>query len=139
MADFKGVNSTRAGQANALIPPGLWNGSVRVHFDSYTTAGTEAAADRIFVGRLEPNAVFLAADISFGAMGSGATFALGDAGSANRYMAATSVAAAGTARALAGMGYRNATKAPIDLFLTVAGATLAATQAVKVAIYSTTD
>lgn len=136
MADFKGVNVTLAGQSNALIQPGLWNGSVYVHYDSYTTAGTEAATDRIFVGRLEPNSVFLAADITFGAMGAGATFALGDAGSAARYMAATSVAAAGSARALAGMGYRNSTKAPIDLFLTVAGATLAAAQAVKIAIYS---
>lgn len=137
MADFKGVNSTLYATKGALLQHGVWDGAVRVHHDSYTTVG-EAVNDRIFIGQLPPMGIFLFAQISVEALGAGTTLSLGDAGSATRFMAATSTAAAVTftAAAVAGVGYRNTTQTPIDLFLTVGGAALTAGKTIKVSTFA---
>lgn len=135
MADFRGVQSALAIAKNRLIQPGFWDARVRVHIDSYITTG-EAVGDRIFVGRLEPLATYLGAEIDFEALGASTTLTLGDAGAAARYMAATATSSAGNARARAigGLHYRNTTQDAIDMFLTVGGGALTAGRQIKVTL-----
>jgi hypothetical protein len=88
-----------------------------------------------------PGERFHEAIVVFGALGAGRTVQLGDAGDDDRYMAATSVAAAGNAeaRAATGIGYENTTLQPVDLFLQIAGGALTAAQQVKVTIRKSRD
>lgn len=137
MADFRGANYALSLAKNSLIQHGAWDARVQVHCDSFTTTG-EAVADRIFIGQLEPLSVYLGGEIDIEALGASTTLALGDAGSATRYMAAVSSSAAGTlrARALTGMHYRNTTQFPIPLFLTVGGASLTAAKIIRATLFS---
>lgn len=123
------------------VDPGEYGGLSLHDYDEIVTDGTEAAADKIFCGKLMPGERFHEAVIVFGAMGASRTLQLGDAGDDDRYLVATSVASAGfaEARAATGFGYRNTTLVPIDLFMTVAGGTLAAGQAIKVVIRKARD
>lgn len=124
-----------------LIDPGEYGGLSLHDYDEITTDGTEAAADKIFCGKLMPGERFHEAVIVFGAMGASRTLQLGDAGDDDRYLVATSVASAGVAeaRAATGFGFKNTTLQPIDLFMTVAGGTLAASQAIKIVIRKSRD
>jgi hypothetical protein len=129
MADLYGVNyALTVAVPPALVNNGDYGAAVRVVTDSYTTLGTEAVGDKIFVGYLAPGERFLYGVLVYGALGASTTLQLGDAGDSSRYMVAGSTAAAGNkdVRALAGVGYMNDTASPIPLFLTVGGATLAA-------------
>ncbi|BAI73181.1 hypothetical protein AZL_025430 [Azospirillum sp. B510] len=129
MADFYGTNhALTVATPRSLVNGGDFGGSVRVYTDSYTTLGTEAVGDSIYVGYLKPGERFLFGIVVFGALGASTTLQLGDAGDDDRYMAAGSTAAAGNkdARALAGAGFLNDTDTAISLCLKVGGATLAA-------------
>lgn len=123
------------------VGKGQYGGFVRPHYDELVTDGTETVSSKIFLGYLDPNATFLDGYISFGTMGASTTIKVGDAADDDRFLAATSVASAGTAdlRAAAGVGFLNTTGARIPVFATVGGATLAAGQPLKAVLFSTSD
>lgn len=124
-----------------LVGKGQYGGFSRPSYDEITTDGTEVVGTKIFLGYLYNNATFLDGFISFGTMGASTTLKIGDADDDDRFLAATSVAAAGTAnlRAATGVGFVNTTGQPIPIFATVGGATLAASQPLKAVIFSTRD
>ena len=126
---------------SAIIDPGEYGGLSHRDYDEITTDGTEGINDRLYCGKLMPGERFHEAVIVFGAMGAARTLQLGDVGDDDRYMIATSVAAAGNAeaRAATGFGFKNTTLLPIDLFLVVLGGALAAAKPIKVAIRKARD
>jgi len=125
----------------AIVDPGEYGGLSRHDYDEITTDGTENTGERLFCGRLMPGERFHEAIVVFGALGAGRTLQLGDAADDDRYMVAVSVAAAGNAeaRAATGFGFKNATLAPIDMFLQVAGGLLTAGQLIKIATRKSRD
>jgi hypothetical protein len=137
MTSFAKLAATPAG----IVDPGEYGGLSRHDYDEITTDGTENTGDRLFCGKLMPGERFHEAVVVFGALGAGRTLQLGDAGDDDRYMVATSVAAAGNAeaRAATGVGYKNATLVPVDIFLQVAGGLLTAGQLVKVTMRKSRD
>lgn len=124
-----------------LVGKGQYDGFSRPSYDEITTDGTEVVGTKIFLGYLNVEATFLDGFISFGAMGAGATIKIGDADDDDRFLAATSVAAAGTLnlRAATGVGFSNTTGLHTPIFATVGGATLAAGQPLKAVFYSARD
>lgn len=143
MTDFYAKNYTKV----IAVPPqlvggGEYGGRCRVYRDEIDTTTSMVAADRIFVGKLYPGERFLEGSIRYAAHGSSRTLILGDSGDDDRYLASTSVAAAGVTQIAKadGFHYRNDTNAPIDLFLTVAGGALAnAAGGIKVHYWVTRD
>ena len=140
MADFYATNTA----GSRSVPPVLANGGdsggrQRVYYDEYVTAGSEVIGDRILIGKLRAGQRFVGGVLAFGAMGSSRTFKLGDADDDDRFLAATSVAAAGhvDVAALAGFGLKTAKDA--DLFLTVGGGTLPGGQPVKICLRVVSD
>lgn len=107
---------------------GDYGGRVRNSYDQIATTTAMTTADTIAVGELLPGERFLGGEVLFVAHGSGRTVKIGDAGDDDRYLAATSIAAAGNAelRKIDGFGYRNDTAVPIPILATLAGGTLAA-------------
>jgi hypothetical protein len=106
-----------AATPGAIMDPGEYGGISRHDYDEIATDGTENTGDRLFCGKLMPGERFHEAVVVFGALGRGRTLQLGDVADDDRYMVATSVAAAGNAeaRAATGFGYKNTTLQPIDL------------------------
>lgn len=137
MTNFARLASTPA----QIVDPGEYGGLSRHDYDEITTDGTENTGERLFCGKLMPGERFHEAVVVFGALGAGRTLQLGDVGLADRYMLATSVAAAGNAeaRAATGFGFKNTTLQPIDLFLQVAGGLLTAGQQIKVTVRKSRD
>lgn len=127
--------------AGAVLDPGDYGGLSRHDYDEITTDGTENTGERLFCGKLMPGERFHDAVVAFGALGAGRTLQMGDAGDDDRYMTATTAAVAGNteARALTGIGFKNTTLLPIDIFLQVAGGLLTAAQQVKVVIRKARD
>jgi hypothetical protein len=111
-----------------------WDGRVIAEHDSYTFAAAAIGAT-VNVGVLKPGEVFLFGFVTLGAtLGASTTLALGDAGSATRYMAAVASTAAGILWAAdqAGVGYKNETQADIPILVTLGGGE--ATGAIEVVI-----
>ena len=137
MTNFARLAATPA----QIIDPGDYGGLSRHDYDEIVTDGTENTGERLFCGKLMPGERFHEAIVVFGALGAGRTLQLGDPGDDDRYMVATSVAAAGNAeaRAATGFGYKNATLLPIDIFLQIAGGLLTAGQLVKIVIRKSRD
>ena len=137
MTNFAKLAATPA----QIVDPGEYGGLSRHDYDEITTDGTENTGERLFCGKLMPGERFHEAVVVFGALGAGRTLQLGDVGDDDRYLVATSVAAAGSAeaRAATGFGFKNATLQPIDLFLQIAGGLLTAGQQVKIAIRKSRD
>src|SRR4029450_13726724 len=72
------------------------NGKVRAKFFNLnTTADPVNSGDTIFLGKLPPGGRILGGARAFGGMGGGGALAIGVAGTTGKYLAATSVAAAG--------------------------------------------
>ena len=113
-----------------------YGGKQRATVDSFVFAG-EAAATIVNVGVLKPGEIFLGGTITAAALGSGVTVAMGYAGQAAGFLAATVMDTAGLvtlARAIGptGVGFKNTTLANIPIFLTTG--TGAATGRVDVVI-----
>lgn len=114
---------------------GLFGGKLRVAVDSYE-ASTLAAASTIAMGpTLAVGDKVIAVILSADALGTSTTISIGDAGSATRYLAATSTQAA-TAGVMAipcdGMGYTVTGTSDTGILLTTAGGNCSGT--VKVTI-----
>ena len=99
MASVYGVNATKAADPSPsnILNPGTLGGKVRVMVDSYEAAAL-AAASTITIGKALPvGAIVIGGKLSWDALGAGVTLAVGDATTADRYLAATAAAAAGIA------------------------------------------
>jgi len=97
MAAVKGVNSTKydaGGQGDNAIAQGKINCGVEVWTDSYEAVAL-ASGSTIDIAHLPANAKVLRVEISFDALGSGSTLAVGDSGDPDRYITAASSAAVG--------------------------------------------
>lgn len=142
MADRNMINYGKTvANPQKFVGKGQYGGTARPNYDEIVTDGTETMGSKIFLGYLNPNETFLDGYISFGAMGSSTTLKIGDEEDDDRFLAATSVAAAGTAnlRADTGVGFVNTSNIPMPLFATVGGATLAASQPLKAVLFITRD
>lgn len=140
MADFNATNFARTQSVPAvLVDGGDYGGRQRVIYDEYVTTGTEANGDRILVGRLRAGQRFLGGRLVHGAMGTGRTLRLGDSEDTDRYLASSSVAAAGQVTIAAAPGFGHKADQDKDLFLTVGGGTLASGQSVKVRLSIVAD
>lgn len=122
MSAVKGVNFTKA---SASPPTEMnarqWGGKVRVQRDKYTCASLPSGST-ISIARLPKGAMILPISrIVFDDLGTMVTAKVGDSGDDDRYLGATSVAAAGTAflTAAAGMGYEMTDET--DIIITTSG------------------
>lgn len=98
-----------------------WGGKVRATHDSYTFA-SGAVGLTVNVGVLKPGEVYIDGFIHGADLGSATTLTLGDAGDADRYLAATVFTTANQVtrcNKAEGLGYKNDTDDDIPLFLTV--------------------
>ncbi|WP_282609467.1 hypothetical protein [Pelagibius sp. Alg239-R121] len=140
MADFNATNEARTRSVPPqLIDSGDYGGRQRVLYDEYVTTGSESSGDRIRVGTLRNGQRFLGGRLVFGAMGTGRTLKLGDSEDDDRYLAATSVSAAGSATVAAAAGFGHKPPEDRELFLTVGGGTLAGGQAIKIRVSIVSD
>jgi hypothetical protein len=122
MSAVKGVNYTLFA-AGTILDPGAWGSRVQLMYDEYEASGLTAAST-ITVGVLPAGARLLPQSmIMTDALGTARTLALGDGTTANKFMAATSVAAAGSVwlTAIDQLGVRLA--ASTNMVLTIAGGT----------------
>lgn len=129
MADYYGVNFTKTRAVpTEFVGGGQYGGRIRCYYDEIVTTTAMTTADLIYVGKLYPGETFLGGWLYNAAHGSSRTAKLGDAGDDDRYLAATSTATAAKTDLgkVDGLGYKNDTPNVIDLFLTLAGGTLAA-------------
>lgn len=140
MTAFLGINCAAAqpGPTRSPILGGDGGGNLRGSYDSYLTLGTEQIGDTVQFG--DPLGGFLAGDrvrgvsAMWGALGAGATFSIGDAGVAARFLSAINAANAAAApqgiNVIGGFGWQ----ADIDrpLLLTFAGAAPAAGKLIQV-------
>jgi hypothetical protein len=109
MAAVKGVNSTKydaGGQGDNAIAQGKINSRVEIWTDSYE-ASALASGSTIDIAHLPANAKVIRAEISFDALGSGSTLAVGDSNDPDRYITAASSAAVGNlvSNRVDGQGY----------------------------------
>jgi len=132
MTAYCGSNATR----RRATPPqaidlGDQGGRVRHSYDEVATTTAMTTADTLELGLLPVGARVVGLQVGWVAHGSGRTIKIGDAVDDDRYLAATSVAAAGasTSLAAAGVGWRNTSGAPVAILATVGGGTLAANAA----------
>lgn len=110
------------------VPAADWGGALHGVFDDYTATGAEAAGSLIYLGRIPPNHRVVGGWVKYDACGAGVTLKIGDTADDDRLLTATSVAAAGLTpfSAPTGMGWKNATNSPVDIYATTAGGTLTA-------------
>lgn len=127
----------------STVPPtpvdnGDYKGVVRNSYDQLNTVAATHTTGSIFnIGELLPGERFLGGEIVHAAHGSSRTLKVGIAGADDQFLAATSIAAAGSLelRAMTGFGYRNTTKSPIPIIATLGGAAAAtASPGFKVAL-----
>lgn len=133
MADLYADNFTKTTERPpAMIDGGDYGGAVRVVYDQYTTLGTEAVADRLFIGKLPPGYRVIGGRLSTEALGAGTTLTLGDADDADRLVTATATTSAVLINLI--IGFRNDTADTLDLFVTVGGATLTAAKLIQLSL-----
>ena len=87
--DAYGANTTKAlaGDPSSRVEA-EWGGRVKVTHETYTFASA-AVAFTVQVGVLKPGEVYIDGFIHGADLGSATTLTLGDAGDADRYLAAT--------------------------------------------------
>ena len=113
MATLRSVVNTAAQPGTGLTPVagGDAGGKLTGYYDEYTVKAGDAQNDVVWLGPdlpLKKGDRFINFNLDWDAMGAGVTLALGDDGSAARYMAATAANAAGqsVARANGILGYK---------------------------------
>lgn len=142
--NVKAVNSTKidaGGAGDYVIGRGLYAGTLKAMTDTYTTAALEAGST-IKVATPPVGSKIVGIRVASTALGSGVTLALGEPSTAgtgydvDRYMSATSFAAAASVDALrpdTGFGYVIGTcAADATAYLTTAGATMSASATITV-------
>jgi len=131
MAEKYAKNYTKINNVPRDLVTGDYGAKVYSHFDAYVTDGTEQVGDRVWCGRINDGERIVGGDVLFDALGAGVMLTLGDAGAFNRFLAFSSAATAGQAR-VAGLGWKNTSGLPVDVFLTIGGAVPTAGKAITV-------
>jgi|CXWL01.1.fsa_nt_gi hypothetical protein len=98
------------------------------------TVGSDTTSDTVQLFVIPAGHEVISLDVSFDACGGTCTMALGDSGSATRYMAATSTVSAGKFNGLLSAGMRYRTTADTIVFITWAGSNPTAAAVIKVAM-----
>ncbi|MEK9896449.1 MAG: hypothetical protein VW518_08500 [Burkholderiaceae bacterium] len=130
MASVKGSNFTNITADPVVKTSSQYaHGKLRVQYDSYEASSLANPSD-ISVARLPKGAVVYDIIVHHDALGSGVTLAVGDSGSATRYVGATAAATAGKIvmsedGAIDGFGYENTSET--DVLITVGGGTATGT------------
>jgi len=116
---------------NKYIADARDKGGRRVDVPFTHTVGSDTTSDTVNLCVIPEGWEVVSLDVSFDACGGSCTMALGDSGSATRFMAATSVVSAGKFNGLltAGMRYRPASDTIV--FITWAGSNPTASAVVK--------
>jgi hypothetical protein len=138
------INSTTFNKQNSVgfenpTEPVDLSGEIRLAYaELNTTTQPVNNGDTINLFTLPKGARIVGLQAAYGAMGTGATLTIGDSGSANRYLASTSVAAAGRTDdiALTGLGY--ILPADTTIVATAGGANYAANRDLKIAVFYVT-
>ncbi len=136
MAAVKGVNNTKAADPTAanIANPGVLGGKKRVMVDKYE-ASSLASGSTIAVGKTLPvGAIITGIQLAYDALGASSTLAVGDAGSASRYMAAASSASAGQRGTIDvdGLGYAVTGTNDTDIIITTGGASITGTISIAI-------
>lgn len=96
------------------------------------TVGADTTSDTVNMLVIPANCEVESLDVSFDACGGSCTMALGDSGSATRFMAATSTVAAGKFNGLLTAGMRYRPTSDTVVFITWAGSNPTAAAVIKV-------
>lgn len=149
MAKYYGANATKALTpiASNILGPGLLGGNVRCMIDTYEAAAVAAGSTIDMGQKLPVGAKVVGVKMFFDALGS-ATISVGDADSAARYLAATSVSSAGgvdmeEGDKVDGMAYEvlgtGATASLDDTQILLTTASAAITGTVKLVVFYTVE
>ena len=95
------------------------------------TVGSDTTSDTVLLCVIPANSEVVSLDVSFDACGGSCTMALGDSGSATRFMAATSVVSAGKFNGLLTAGMRYRSTSDTTVFITWAGSNPTASAVIK--------
>jgi hypothetical protein len=107
--------------------PGMGGRSIKTERGEFNLAAALPVADTVLMFRLHRNFRVIGGHVK-GSLGTGVTISVGDAGVADRYFAAGTVAATGTVvSSLNPAGFDYLTPTFTDVIVTLAGATTAAT------------
>lgn len=139
MATVYGVNFTKTRNTpRDYVEVAEWGGRMRVQYDTYE-ASSVASGSTISIAKLPKDARVWRVTVYCDALGSSSTLAVGDSGSATRYLAAVSSASAAKlempAASIAGFGYKQT--AETDVIVTTGGASITGT--IKTAVWYTVD
>ncbi len=140
MASVKGQNFTNmTATPFVAIDSGEWTGKLRVQYDSYEASSLASGSD-ISVARLPKGSKVWDVIIHHDALGTGVTLAVGDSGSATRYVGATAAATAGKIvmshdGAIDGFGFEQT--AETDVLITTGGGSASGT--IKIAVVYATE
>lgn len=133
MADYYGANATKSltPTSGNILDPGVLGGKVRCMIDTYEAAAVGAGSTIQMGQSLPVGARIVGISLFFDALGS-ATISVGDAASAARYIAATSVASAGAVDMaegdkVDGMAYEITGTNDTEILLTTASAAITGT------------
>ena len=117
-------------RANALSA-GKLNGRVQIKGFTVDPTGTYLNGDTINIAKMVSGERFIGGVLLNGILGASTTLSVGDAGSATRFLAATSTAAAAVTQLLAATGINYDFTADTVILLTVGGANLAASPVIQ--------
>jgi hypothetical protein len=106
-------------------------GGRRVDIPFQHTVGSDTTSDTVQLCVIPEGHEVVSLDVTFDACGGTCTMALGDAGSATRYMAATSTVSAGKFNGLLTAGMRFRPTADTIVFITWAGSNPTAAAVIK--------
>lgn len=119
--------------ADSMINQG-YGGNIKVQPDAADVSDLEAGST-IKIGRIPAGATLLWGKIVTEALGTNVTFAVGDGTTADKFLAATSVAAAGIVELFPLYANTNLqVTVDTDIIITTAGATIASTKGIKTQI-----
>lgn len=128
MSDYAASNYTKTtATPEQFVSGGEYGGRARSYYDTIATTTGMTAGATISLGVLRPGERFLFGQLKHVAHATGRTIKIGISGDDDKFLAAASIASAGTIDLGGdGFGYKNETGADIEIFGTTAGGALAA-------------
>lgn len=140
MATYDGVNHAKSDdpKSSNILAPGTFGGKVHCFIDSYEALSTAEGSVLRMGPELPVGAMVIGVTLSFDALGTSVTLAVGDASSSGRYVAAAAAASAGTLTAMLvnGIEYQ-VTSTTNQILVTNAGAEMTGT--IKIVVFYVCD
>jgi hypothetical protein len=133
MAVLKSTTYTNV-YVNKYVTSAMDRGGRVVPLVATHTVGSDTTSDTVQLFVIPANCEVISLDVSFDACGGSCTMALGDAGSATRYMAATSTVSAGKFNGLLTAGMRYRPTSDTIVFITWAGSNPTTAAVIKVSM-----